>query len=146
MPMVRAIALVSLIYDVVVGLALLLAAPTVARVFRIPLPTPPVLGDTNGLLLIAIGLGYWLPLRDPERWRAYLWLMGPFLKGAGAVVFLRDALFRSSPASFLLFAVSDGTLAVLTLMALLRSRPQAGTTTRTADATGRRGRAELPRG
>ena len=34
--------------------------------------------------------------------------MGPLLKGAGAVAFLLDYLFRGSPPSFLLFAASDG--------------------------------------
>ena len=34
--------------------------------------------------------------------------MGPLLKGAGAIAFLLDYLFRGSPASFLLFAASDG--------------------------------------
>lgn len=138
--MVRAVALISLVYDVAVGLALLLAAPTVASLFRIPVPTPAVLADTNGLFLITVGVGYLLPLRDPVKWRAYLWLMGPFLKGAGALVFLRDALFRSSPASFLLFAACDGTLAVLTLIALLREQSGAGPSP--VDGTGRRGREE----
>jgi hypothetical protein len=145
--MVRAIALISFVYDVGVGLALLLAAPAVAGFFRIPQPTPAVLADTNGLLLIGIGLGYVLPLRDPERWRAYLWLMGPWLKGAGAVVFLRDALFRASPASFLLFALADGTLAVLTLIALVRSRRLKGPAAAPArGGSDRTGRAESPPG
>ena len=121
--MLRAISFVSFVYDVVVGAALLFAAPAVASFFRIPLPTPAVLGDTNGLLLIAIGLGYLLPWRDPVTWRAYLWIMGPLLKGGGAIVFIRDAVVRQSPAAFLLFALSDGTLAVLTLIALLKARP-----------------------
>ena len=50
--------------------------------------------------------------------RAYLWVMGPLLKGAGAVVFILDYVVRHSPASFLLFAVSDGAMAALTLWAL----------------------------
>ena len=45
--------------------------------------------------------------------------MGPFLKGAGAIAFVIDYLARGSPASFLLFAASDGALALLTLWALL---------------------------
>ena len=50
--------------------------------------------------------------------------MGPMLKGAGAIAFLLDYAFRGSPASFLLFAASDGALALLTLWALLsQSRP-----------------------
>jgi hypothetical protein len=48
--------------------------------------------------------------------------MGVGLKSAGALAFLLDYTLRGSPASFLLFAASDGTLAVLTLAALLRSR------------------------
>jgi hypothetical protein len=48
-----------------------------------------------------------------------MWVMGPGLKGAGAVIFVLDYAYRGSPASFLLFAASDGALALLTLYALL---------------------------
>ena len=41
------------------------------------------------------------------------------LKGAGAATFLADYYFRGSPASFLLFAASDGLIAAVTLYALL---------------------------
>ena len=51
--------------------------------------------------------------------------MGPGLKGAGAVAFLADYFVRHSPASFLLFAASDGILAVLTLAALAGSHVDA---------------------
>jgi len=67
-------------------------------------------------------MGYYLPWKDPERHRGYLWVMGPFLKGGGALAFVVDYLVRGSPPSFLLFAVSDGTLAAITLYALVRSR------------------------
>jgi hypothetical protein len=50
-----------------------------------------------------------------------MWVMGPFLKGAGAAAFILDYFYRGSPASFLLFAASDGTLALVTLFALLRT-------------------------
>jgi hypothetical protein len=46
--------------------------------------------------------------------------MGPLLKGAGALTFVIDYYLRHSPPAFLLFAVSDGTLALVTLWALLR--------------------------
>jgi hypothetical protein len=52
--------------------------------------------------------------------------MGPLLKGAGATAFVIDYFVRHSPSSFLLFAVSDGTLALITLWALVttvRPRP-----------------------
>ena len=44
------------------------------------------------------------------------------LKGAGALTFIVDYVLRHSPPAFLLFAVSDGTLALLTLWVLLTAR------------------------
>jgi hypothetical protein len=71
-------------------------------------------------------VGYYLPWRDPGRYRGYLWIMGPLLKGAGALVFLLDYFYRGSPRSFLLFAASDGALALVTLWALVRTRATSG--------------------
>ena len=116
--MLRLIALLSGLYDTLLGALLLGAADRLAPAFNIPLPTPRVLSDTNGLFLLCIGIGYVLPLRDPVRYRAYLWIMGPLLKFGGAFVFLRDYALRGSPRSFLLFAASDGVLALVTLLAL----------------------------
>jgi hypothetical protein len=69
-----------------------------------------------------VSAGYYRPWRDPVAGRWYMWVMGPGLKGAGAVAFVLDYALRHSPASFLLFAASDGTLAVLTLAALVAGR------------------------
>ena len=118
----RAIAAVSGAYDAIVGVFLLLAADRFAALFGVAPAQPPIFADLNGLFLIAVGIGYYWPYRDPVGARWYLWVMGPGLKGAGAVAFLADYVFRHSPASFLLFAASDGTLAVLTLAALAGSR------------------------
>jgi hypothetical protein len=119
---VRTIAAVSGAYDAVVGLFLLLAADRFAALFGVAPAQPPIFSDLNGLFLLAVGIGYYWPYRDPIGARWYLWVMGPGLKGAGAVAFLADYFLRHSPASFLLFAASDGTLAVLTLAALAGSR------------------------
>lgn len=121
--MLRLVALVSGLYDILVGVVLLAAAPAVARLFGVPPLMPAVFGDTNALFLIVVGLGYWKPWRDPLAHRWYLWLMGPVLKGGGAIVFVRDVWMRGSPESFLLFALSDGMLAAWTLWALLRTPP-----------------------
>ena len=118
----RLIAVVSGVYDAAVGLFLLLAADQLATIFGVAPAQPPVFSDLNGLFLIAIGIGYYLPYRDPIAGRWYMWVMGPGLKGAGAALFIADYYFRHSPKSFLLFAASDGVLAVLTLVALLGSR------------------------
>ena len=118
----RSIAAISGIYDAAVGLFLVLAADRMAALFGVPPVHPPIFADLNGLFLIAVGVGYYWPWRDPHGARWYLWVMGPGLKGAGAAAFLLDYFVRGqSPASFLLFAASDGTLAVLTLVALARA-------------------------
>jgi hypothetical protein len=118
----RSIAAISGIYDAAVGLFLLLAADRMAALFGVPAARPPIFSDLNALFLLAVGAGYYFPWRDPRGARWYLWVMGPGLKGAGAAAFVLDYFVRrQSPASFLLFALSDGTLALLTLLALLTS-------------------------
>ena len=118
---VRAVAAVSLVYDGAVGLALLLAPDLLARAFHVEPAHPRIFSDLNGLFLLAVAAGYYAPYRDPVGARWYLWVMGPGLKGAGAIAFALDHAVRHSPASFLLFAASDGALAILTLAALMMS-------------------------
>ena len=122
MPRLRWVAAVSGIYDASVGVMMLLGRPLVSRLFEVPLPQPPIHADLNGVLLLAVAAGYLIPFRDPERGRLYLWIMGPLLKGAGALAFILDHVVRHSPRSFLLFAASDATLACLTLWALVTVR------------------------
>jgi hypothetical protein len=118
--MLSIVAGISGLYDFVVGALLFLAPGTLAAWFGVPPASPRIFSDLNALFLMSIGIGYYLPWREPERYRGYLWVMGPVLKGAGALAFILDYLYRGSPATFLLFAASDGTLALLTLFALLR--------------------------
>jgi hypothetical protein len=115
---VRAVAAVSGAYDGVVGGVLLLAPNVMASLFGVEPAHPRIFSDLNALFLLSVAVGYYWPYRYPDRARWYLWIMGPGLKGAGAVTFLLDYVIRHSPASFLLFAASDGTLAILTLIAL----------------------------
>jgi hypothetical protein len=115
------VALISGIYDIAVGVTLLTASAWLARTFGVPSPQPPIFVELDGLFLIAVGIGYVLPYRKPAEYRGYLWVMGPLLKGAGAATLVIDHVVHASPASFLLFAVTDGTLALVTLWALLTS-------------------------
>ena len=117
--MLAAVAALSGLYDIVVGALLLLVPDYLAAAFGVPAASPRIFSDLNGLFLLAVGAGYYLPWRDPERYRGYMWVMGPLLKGAGAALFIADYLLRGSPATFLLFAASDGALALLTLYALV---------------------------
>ena len=121
--MLRSVALISGLYDGVVGALLLFASGWFASFFGVAPATPPIFSDLNALFLLSIAVGYALPWKDPERYRGYLCVMGPLLKGGGAAAFLLDYAFRGSPKSFLLFAASDGALALLTLYALL-ARPR----------------------
>lgn len=121
---VSTVAAISGLYDFIVGALLLLASDALASAFGVPSATPKIFSDLNALFLISIGIGYYLPWREPDRYRGYMWVMGPVLKGAGAILFVLDYLFRGSPPSFLLFAASDGTLALLTWYALTRPTAQ----------------------
>jgi len=124
--MLSLVAAISGLYDFLVGAFLLLSADSLASLFGVPPAQPRIFSDLNALFLMAVGAGYYLPWRDPTRYRAYMWIMGPALKGAGAVTFILDYFFRGSPASFLLFAASDGALALLTLWALRRNSEAEG--------------------
>ena len=115
------IAAISGLYDLVIGAGLLLAPVTIAGWFGVAPPVPLLFVTVAGWLLVVVGVGYWQPYRQPDRHRAYLWVMGPLLKGGGAILFVVDHFARQSPAAFLLFAVTDGALALVTLWALLRA-------------------------
>ena len=116
----RTIAAVSGIYDALAAVAMLAGRPLFAQLFALPLPTPPVYADINGLFLLAVAAGYLIPYREPDSraGRSYLWVMGPLLKGGAALVFVLDYWMRPSSAGVLLFAASDGALALATFWAL----------------------------
>lgn len=114
---------VSSAYDLTIGLALLVATDRFAALFGVPVPEPRLFVTVCGLLLMCVGLGYLQPMRDPDRHRAYLWIFGPVLKGLGALIFICEHFWNGGPQSYLLFAVTDGTLALVTLALLLR-RPR----------------------
>jgi hypothetical protein len=112
------VAAVSGLYDLLLGIAMLAGRGLLQSAFALPPPAPPIHADLNGLFLIAVGIGYLWPYRDPDRYRGYLWVMGPLLKGGGSLLFVADHFLRGSPDAFLLFALTDGTLALWALWAL----------------------------
>jgi hypothetical protein len=122
----RALALLSGLYDLLLGLPMLLAAPQVARLFGAPEPVPVVNAWLNGVFALALALGYFWAARDVSARRGYLWAAGVFAKGLGAGVFVLDHLLNGSPPAFLLFAATDGMLAGLTLWLLLRPGRESG--------------------
>jgi len=118
----RALALVSGVYDLLIALPMLFMASSMARLFGSPPPVPPLNAELNGVFTLALAVGYfWAAARPYER-RGYLWVAGVLAKGLGAALFVVDHLARSSPAPFLLFALTDGTLAAVSAWLLLRTR------------------------
>ena len=124
MRLLFAVVLASGIYDVLLGGALLFALDEVQQMLGIEPPRFPINANLNGLFALAVGVGYFVILKNPQDHRWYLWIMGPLLKGGGALLFVLDFALRNSPPVFLAFAASDGALAALTAVALVRTFPR----------------------
>jgi hypothetical protein len=108
----------SLVYDLAIGLALLAATDRFASLFGVVVPEPRLFVTLTGIFLVCVGMGYLQPMRNPARHRAYMWIFGVLLKTAGAAVFIGYYATGAAPSSYLLFAATDGTLALATLGAL----------------------------
>ena len=119
MKLLFGVVVISGIYDVLLGGALLFALEEIRQLFGTEPPRFPIHANLNGLFALAVGLGYFAILKNLEANRWYVWIMGPVLKGGGAALFVLDFMLRDSPPLFLVFAASDGVLAVVTTVALL---------------------------
>jgi hypothetical protein len=119
----RTLAWISGVYDLLLALPLLLVAPQLAALFGAPAPAPLVNAQLNGVFTLSLAVGYFWAARDVEARRGYLWVAGVLAKGLGAALFVADHFREGSPAAFLLFAATDGTLALLTLVLLVRRPP-----------------------
>ena len=118
----RTLATVSGVYDLALALPMLFLPVTMAQLFGAVPPQPVINAQLNGLFTLSLGVGYFWAAQDPEARRGYFWVAGVLAKGLGAALFVADHFLRGSPTSFLLFAATDGTLAILTLLLLLGSR------------------------
>jgi hypothetical protein len=117
------LALVSGVYDLALAVPMLLFAPVLAARMGAPPPVPLVNAQLNGIFTLTLAAGYFWAARDVGARRGYLWIAGVLAKGLGAALFIVDHVQQGSPSSYLLFAATDGSLAVLTLALLLRSSP-----------------------
>jgi hypothetical protein len=121
----KSVAWVSGLYDLALSVPMLIAPITVARLFGAPDPVPVLNAQLNGAFTLALAAGYFWAARDVEARRGYFWVAGVLAKGLGAALFVADHWLRGSPSSFLVFAATDGTLAVVTALSLLRGGPRA---------------------
>ena len=115
----RIVIAISLLYDFAIGAGFFFFASNIAIFFKSPSPSPPIIANLLGLFALTAAFCYILPFINPSRWKNLLWLLGPFLKGTGAIVFIADHFFRGSPSSYLIFAFADGFLALWTAVILL---------------------------
>lgn len=122
----RTLAIVSAVYDLLLAVSMLFAAPLVARLMGAPAPVPLLNAQLNGLFTLSLGVGYFWALRDAPTLRGYLWIFNVLAKGLGAVLILIDHFTQGSPATFLALVVTDGTLALATLWLLKRDGSGAG--------------------
>jgi hypothetical protein len=118
----KALAWVSSLYDLALAVPMLFAARETARLFGAPDPVPLLNAQLNGVFTLVLGVGYLWAAAAPDERRGYFWVAGVLAKGLGATLFVVDHFLRGSPTSFLLFAATDGTLALVTLALLLRRR------------------------
>ena len=116
----KTLALVSGGYDLLLALPMLFAAPTMARLFGAPAPVPLLNAQLNGVFTLSLAVGYFWAAGDVASRRGYLWVAGVLAKGLGVLLFVFDHFSQGSPVAFLLFAATDGSLALLTLALLLR--------------------------
>jgi hypothetical protein len=116
----RTLAFVSGIYDLALAAPMILAPEWTARLFGAPPPVPVLNAQLNGVFALALAVGYFWAARDVASRRGYLWAAGVLAKGLGAALFVLDHFTRGSPDAFLLFAATDGALALLTLALLSR--------------------------
>jgi len=118
----KTLAWVSGIYDLLLSLPMLMAPSATAALFGAPAPVPVLNAQLNGVFTLTLAAGYFWAAGSPEERRGYLWVAGVLAKALGAGLFVTDHFLRGSPSSFLLFAFTDGGLALLTLALLLRRR------------------------
>ena len=116
----KTLGFLSGLYDLLLALPMLFAAPAVAGLFGAPPPLPLVNAQLNGVFTLTLAVGYFWAARDPEARRGYYWTAGVLAKGLGAALFVVDHFRQGSPAGFLAFAATDGMLALATLALLLR--------------------------
>jgi hypothetical protein len=118
----RTLAVISGLYDLGLAVTMLFFARDAARLFGAADPSPLLNAQLNGVFTLALAAGYFWAREDVTARRGYFWIAGVLAKGLGALLFVVDHFTQGSPASFLMFAATDGTLALLTLALLLRGR------------------------
>jgi hypothetical protein len=84
---IRPLFVVAAVYDVVLGLAYLLAYQAVYGSFGVALPNHPGYVQLNALFVVIMGIGFWFVARAPERNRDLIRLGVLFKAAYAGIVF-----------------------------------------------------------
>ena len=101
----KTLAWVSAVYDLLLAIPMVFAAPATAALFEAPPPVPVVNAQLNGIFTFSLAAGYVWAAAAPDERRGYFWIAGVLAKGLGVILFVADHFLRGSPASFLLFVM-----------------------------------------
>ena len=114
---------IAAIYDLVLGMAFLLAHHAIYRRFNISLPNHPAYVQFSAAMVAIFGLGFWFVAQDPERNRDLIKL-GVLMKLAYSMIVLYYWFQTAVPVMWVPLAWTDLTFMVA-FLAALRALPPA---------------------
>jgi len=117
--MLRVLCIVCVVVNTAAGLAL--SATRGGILGQLGLPPPlPFYADLMGLFLVGSGVGFIPAVLNPQQQRSYLWVFGVGVKLVAAMLFTR--LWLTGLVGWMpgMLALTDGLLAALILIALVK--------------------------
>lgn len=123
---IRPLFLVAAAYDLILGVAYLLAYPAIYARYGVALPNHPGYVQLNAIFVAIFGIGFWFVARAPERNRDIIKL-GVLLKLAYAGVVLGYAFKGMMPMMWIPWAIIDLLFMLAFLVALFALRAPART-------------------
>jgi len=121
---IKPLLLLAAAYDLILGLAALLAFKPIYQRFAVTLPNHAGYVQWGAAVVIVFGIGFWLAAMNPARNRDII-VMGVLFKLAFAGTVLGHDFLGSVPTIWVPFAWADLAFALL-FMAMLRSLPRSG--------------------
>lgn len=109
---IRPLFRIAALYDVILGLAFLVAHRPIFNALGIGLPNHDAYAQFPGAVVLVFGIGFWLVGRDPVRNRDLMFLGILFKLGYALPVF-GHLIFGSIPWFWTIFAAADLVFAVL---------------------------------
>lgn len=104
----KAFFIVAAVFNLALGLPLLVVPEVMASVLGLAVPTDPLFHRLSGLLVLCFGGVYWFLGQDSARYRPLVWLG---VAGKGGVVVLLTQAWLAGSVPLLAYALALGDLA-----------------------------------